>query len=144
MVVVCRIVESVRVILRQCLPDGGMKIDVKKIYSDTELGLDGYGITDKHVIGFQQQCSIEVYIGVCVKAFKNQLGVIPFQLFGGNCKSSPVFPVFIFHPLNLLFIDAIKRIGKLFMVDKILMNGARNLCRSPQLRPCLGKLPACI
>ena len=144
MVVVCRIVESVRVILRQCLPDGGMKIDVKKVFSDTELGLDGYGITDKHVIGFQQQCPIEVYIGIRVKAFKNQLGIIPFQLFGGNCKSSPVFPVFIFHPLNLLFIDAIKRIGYLFMVDKVLMNDARNLCRLPQLCSCLGKFPTCI
>ena len=87
MVVVCRIVESVRVILRQCLPDGGMKIDVKKVFSDTELGLDRYGITDKHVIGFQQQCSIEVYIGVCVKTFKNQLGVIRFSCSGVTVKA---------------------------------------------------------
>lgn len=82
MVVVCRIVESVRVILRQCLPDGGMKIDVKKVFSDTELGLDGYGITDKHVIGFQQQCSIEVYIGVCVKAFKTNWASSRFSCSG--------------------------------------------------------------
>lgn len=87
MVVVCRIVESVRVILRQCLPDGGMKIDVKKVFSDTELGLDRYGITDKHVIGFQQQCSIEVYIGIRVKAFKTNWASSRFSCSGVTVKA---------------------------------------------------------
>ena len=82
MVVVCRIVESVRVILRQCLPDGGMKIDVKKVFSDTELGLDGYGITDKHVIGFQQQCSIEVHRRMC-QGLQKPIGRHPVSVVRG-------------------------------------------------------------
>ena len=32
-----------------------MKIDVKKVFSDTELGLDRYGITDKHLSIFSRK-----------------------------------------------------------------------------------------
>ncbi len=113
------------------------------VFSLTEHLFHRNGITDKHIVRLQQQCTVEINVRIRVKPFKSHHGSFPRKLFFRHGKRSLVFPVLILHPLNILLIRP-ERVGKQLVIQQILMHSSRYSGRPPFIGARLRKHPSLI
>ena len=83
-VVVGRVFVSVCQTGRLHVGDGGVKPDVKLIFSFAQAVLHGHAVSDKHVLCMQYLRTVEKNIGMGIQSFKKEHGIVVFQLVVGN------------------------------------------------------------
>ena len=62
---------------------------------------------------------IEIDVCVSVETFEDELDVFALERLWADCENGSVFPIFLFDPLLLLFVIAIKRIVNQFVGKQI-------------------------
>ena len=143
-VVVGRIGESVCLPLRKRLFDGRVEIDCQVVISLAKKILNLKVVAHKHIVCAFQQSAVQIDIGVCVQSLKTEQGGTMSQLCFCDGESGLVFPVFLLHPLHLLFVHAEEGIDELAIVYEVLVYGSAHFCRHPFVLVCLGELPVLV
>ena len=100
------------------------------------------GITDKHIVRLQQQCTVKINVRIRVKPFKSHHGGSPRKLFSGHGECGLVFPILILYPLDFFLIGSEERIREQFMVQQILMYSTRHGSRQPFISSRLREHPS--
>src|SRR5260370_32819183 len=84
---------------------------------------------------------VEEQAGVGVKTLEDQLYVRSREHFSRDVEGSPIFPIGLAYPLQLLFVVAIEGIVDQLVVEQVSMHAPGDACGVPLVFAGLAKLP---
>ena len=113
------------ILVRQGVPlgnihfDGGVEIDFQYVLTGFQVGLDAGFPFAEHVVGFQYLLLVQVYVGIRIQSFEDEVDVLPSHHFGGELEGGLVYPVFFVNPLHAALVEAEERVFDDFVVHQV-------------------------